>query len=68
MIDPNVARIVSGALAVVAAALPGFLAALTGAGSDEEALDRAARALEKIPTDPAMRGIQRWRDALFPNG
>ncbi len=64
MIDPNIARIVASALAIVAAAAPGFLAAFSGAGSDEAALDRAADALQTIPKDPAARGIDRWRVAL----
>lgn len=64
MIDPNVARIVSSALAIVAAAAPGLLAALSGAESDEKALDRAADALQAVPADPAARGIERWRAAL----
>lgn len=61
MIDPNVARIVASALAIVAAAAPGLLAALTGADSDAEALDRAQDALASIPSSPAKAGIDRVR-------
>lgn len=64
MIDPNVARIVSAALAIVAAAAPGLLAALTSSTSDEEALERAAQAIATISKSPAEIGIQRWREAM----
>lgn len=64
MSETEIVRIVIAALEIVSRAAPGFLAAFSGADSDAAALERARVALEAVPTDPAKRGIERWRAEL----
>ena len=64
MTETEIVKIVIQALAIIAGAAPGLLAAITSTSSDEEALERAARALASAPTDPALRGIERYRARL----
>jgi ribosomal protein L16/L10AE len=56
----GVAEIVVAVLGIVAAIAPGVLAAITGSGSDAEAIEAARKAAEKIPdrTEQGARDLE----------
>lgn len=55
---PAEVSLILGLLALVATYAPGFLASLTGKGSDTAALAHAKATLDAIPFSPARRAIR----------
>ena len=64
MAPEAIASAVASALGIVAALIPGFLAAFSGSDSDEHAIERARLAVASVRRNPAQAGIDRWRRAF----